>query len=109
MQVKKTSKIKKLEKKQQQIFMKISKIGISCRGSVVTLKQSCTRKNCKKCISGEKHPQLYLSLSKNSKTKLTFLGKKKVELAKEWTQNYILLKECMEELTDINIQLLRLY
>jgi len=34
-------------------------------------------------LSGEKHPQFYHSISKNSKIKLTFLEKKKLDLAKD--------------------------
>jgi len=103
------NEIKKLEKRQKLLLKKIHSIDVFCRGSVVKLKQSCSRKNCKKCLSGEKHPQFYHSISKNSKTKLTFLGKKKLDLAKDWTENYKKLKEYIEELSDINIQLLRLY
>lgn len=100
--------VKKLKKQREIILTKIRNMDNFCRGTVVLLKQKCTNKTCSKCISGEKHPQYYLTRSKNSKSSLTFVGNKNEETVRTWTNNYKQLKEYIEELTDINIQLLKL-
>ena len=109
MQEKNEKKIIQLEQKQKALLTRIKRIGTICRGSVVTLRQSCNNMNCKKCASGEKHPQVYLSLSRHSKTKLIYLGKRKEKLAQKWTNNHKKLKQLIEDITDINFELLRLY
>ncbi|HPG30424.1 MAG TPA: hypothetical protein PKY81_11560 [bacterium] len=108
MQAKKTKKIEKLLKKQEDLLKKIRNTGNLCRGTVVLLKQSCTNKNCSKCKSGEKHPQFYLTQSRNSKSKLTFVGNKNEKLVREWTENHKILKNLIDDLSDLNMHLLKL-
>lgn len=107
MQVKKKQNVKKLLKKQQEFLDEMRNIGNLCRGTVVLLKQSCTNKNCSKCKSGEKHPQYYLTQSKNSKSKLTFVGNKNEKLVREWTENHKKIKQLIEDLSDLNLILLK--
>ncbi|HPN29680.1 MAG TPA: hypothetical protein PKY81_01860 [bacterium] len=74
---------------------------------MVLLKQSCSNKNCSKCKSGVKHPQFYLTQSKNSKSKLTFVGNKNEKLVREWTENHKKLKQLIDDLSDVNLVLLK--
>lgn len=107
MQAKKTKKIEKLLEMQQDLLQKLQNTGNLCRGTVVLLKQSCTNKNCSKCKSGEKHPQYYLTQSRNSKSKLTFVGNKNEKLVRQWTENYKKIKQLIDDLSDINLILLK--
>jgi hypothetical protein len=107
MQIKNPKKTENLLKKQQDLLRQIQNIGNLCRGTVVLLKQSCINKNCSKCKSGEKHPQFYLTQSRNSKSKLTFVGNKNEKLVREWTENHKTLKILIDELSDVNMILLK--
>ena len=105
--MKNKKKSEKLLKKQQDLLEQIKNIGNICRGTVVLLKQTCTNKNCSKCKSGEKHPQFYLTQSRNSKSKLTFVGNKNEKLVREWTENHKKIKQLIDNLSDINMFLLK--
>jgi len=107
MRAKTNKKIEKLFKKQQDLLRQIQNIGNLCRGTVVLLKQSCSNKNCSKCKSGVKHPQFYLTQSKNSKSKLTFVGNKNEKLVREWAENHKKLKQLIDDLSDVNLILLK--
>ncbi len=105
--MKNKKKSEKLLKKQQDLLEQIKNIGNICRGTVVLLKQTCTNKNCSKCKSGEKHPQFYLTQSRNSKSKLTFVGNKNEKLVRELTENHKKIKQLIDNLSDINMFLLK--
>ncbi|MBP7652498.1 hypothetical protein KA977_03685, partial [Candidatus Dependentiae bacterium] len=107
-QIKKLKNVSKLQKKQQDLLEEIRNIGNLCRRTVVLLKQTCTNKNCSKCKSGEKHPQFYLTQSKNSKSKLTFLGNKNEKSFREWTENHKKIKQLIDDISDVNLILLKL-
>ena len=105
--MKNKKKSEKLLKKQQDLLEQIKNIGNICRGTVVLLKQTCANKNCSKCKSGEKHPQFYLTQSRNSKSKLTFVGNKNEKLVRELTENHKKIKQLIDNLSDINMFLLK--
>lgn len=71
----------------------LSKLGPVMRGSVVVI--------------GTKYKQPYFSLSKNKKTRLIYLGKKRQDRAREYSENYKKLLEIVEEMTIINMELLK--
>jgi len=56
---------------------------------------------------GTCYKQYYFSLNKNKKTKIIFLGKKRVEKAREYSDNYKKLLDIIEEMTIINMELLK--
>jgi len=58
-------------------------------------------------IIGTRNKQPYFSLNKNKKTCLIYLGKSKEEKAREYSQNYKKLLEIVEEMTIINMTLLK--
>ena len=71
----------------------LGKLGPVMRGSVV--------------IIGTHNKQPYFSLNKNKKTRLIYLGKKREDKAREYSQNYKKLLEIIEEMTIINMTLLK--
>ena len=68
-------------------------IGPIMRGSVTVL--------------GTKNKQAYFSLNKDKKTKLIYLGKKKEEIGREYSQNHKKLLEIVESMTEVNMLLLK--
>lgn len=70
-----------------------TKVGPMMRGTIVT--------------NGKKHRQAYLSLNKNKRTYLIYLGEKRVDVAREMLDNYKTMLEIMEEMTVLNMELLK--
>jgi len=68
---------------------KLSAIGPMMRGSVVLLKVNCGNKKCQ-CYKNNrlKHPAYYFSMNVNNKTKLIYLGKRKLDIARAFNDNY---------------------
>ena len=71
----------------------LGQLGPLMRGSVVVI--------------GTRSKQSCFSLNKNKKTHLIYLGKKREGKAKEYSQNYKILLEIVEEMTMINMTLLK--
>ncbi len=83
----------KMKRRVKTLQTQLGKIGPVMRGSVV--------------IIGTRNKQSYFSLNKNKKTRLIYLGKKREEKAREYSQNYKKLLEIAEEMTIINMTLLK--
>lgn len=90
----------KLKGKLNSLRKQISNIGIVARGSIVELQMSKGSKY--------KYTASYFSTSINKKTKLYYLGKRKIDKAKEYLHNYLKLKMLIEEMTEVSMQLLKL-
>jgi len=58
-------------------------------------------------IIGTGNKQPCFSLNKNKKTRLIYLGKEREDKAREYSQNYKKLLEIVEEMTIINMTLLK--
>lgn len=71
----------------------LGNLGPVMRGSVVVI--------------GTRNKQTYFSLNKDKKTKLIYLGKKRQGRAKEYSANYKKLLEIAEEMTILNMELLK--
>ncbi len=71
----------------------LGSLGPVMRGSVVVI--------------GTRNKQPYFSLNKDKKTKLIYLGKKREARAKEYSANYKKLLEIVEEMTILNMELLK--
>jgi len=83
----------KLNRRVKTLQNQLGKLGPLMRGSVV--------------IIGTRNKQPYFSLNKNKKTRLIYLGKKREDKAREYSQNYKKLLEIVEEMTIINMTLLK--
>lgn len=97
---------KELKRRLHSLKTHMDNIGPVMRGSVVKLGTKCGNPKGK-CAQGEKHVQYYFSLSKDRKTKLIFLGNDRVAKANQYAANYRKLLELIEEMTSINIELVK--
>ena len=68
-------------------------LGPVMRGSVVVI--------------GTRNKQPYFSLNKDGKTKLIYLGKKREARAKEYSANYKKMLHIVEEMTVLNMELIK--
>jgi len=68
-------------------------LGPVMRGSVVVI--------------GTRNKQPYFSLNKDKRTRLIYLGQKRVARAKEYSQNYKRLLAIVEQMTILNMELLK--
>ena len=91
--------IKKLKRKLNYLEKQLKTIGPVMRGSIVKLNMQ---------TGDKKYPANYFSAKINKKTKLIYLGEKKLKKAKEYNDNYIKLKYIIEEMTKTTMELIRL-
>jgi len=83
----------KMKRRIKTLQSQLGKLGPVMRGSVVVI--------------GTRNKQPYFSLNKNKKTQLIYLGKMREDKAREYSQNYKNLLEIIEEMTLINMELLK--
>ena len=89
------TEILKLRRSLKSLQKKLGDLGPVMRGSVVMLGPK------------NKPKRICFSLNKNGKTKMMYLGKKREDKAKEYSQNYKELLGIVEEMTAINMTLLK--
>ena len=58
-------------------------------------------------VIGTRNKQPYFSLNKDKRTRLIYLGQKRVARAKKYSQNYKRLLAIVEEMTILNMELLK--
>jgi len=87
--------ILKLRRSLKSLQKKLGDLGPVMRGSVVMLGPK------------NKPKRICFSLNKDGKTKMMYLGKKREDKAKEYSQNYKELLGIVEEMTAINMTLLK--
>lgn len=85
--------LKKIKKRLQELHRQLSEIGPVMRGSVVFI--------------GNKKKYCHFSLNKDKKTHLIYLGKKREAKAREYSENYKKLLDIVEEMTMLNMTLLK--
>ncbi len=88
-----TKELTKMKRRVKTLQNQLGKLGPVMRGSVVVI--------------GIRSKQPYFSLNKNKKTRLIYLGKKREDKAREYSQNHKKLLEIVEEMTIINMTLLK--
>ena len=89
----KKSELVKMNRRVKTLQKQLGTLGPVMRGSVV--------------IIGTRNKQLYFSLNKDKKTHLIYLGKKREDKARQYSQNYKKLLEIVEEMTTLNMMLLK--
>ena len=87
--------IVKMKKRVKTLQKMLANLGPVMRGSVVLI--------------GIRNKQYYFSLNKDKKTHIIYLGKKRVGRAKEYSDNYKKLLEIVEEMTILNMKLIKEY
>lgn len=71
----------------------LGRLGPVMRGSVVVI--------------GTRNKQPYFSLNKDKRTRLIYLGQKRIAIAREYSQNYKRLLAIVEEMTLLNMELIK--
>jgi len=87
--------IAKMKRRVKELQKMLAELGPVMRGSVVLI--------------GTRNKQFYFSLNKDKKTHIIYLGKKRVDRAKEYSDNYKKILEIVEEMTILNMKLLKGY
>jgi hypothetical protein len=85
--------IAKMKRRVKTLQKQLGRLGPVMRGSVVVI--------------GTRNKQSYFSLNKAGKTHLIYLGKKREARAKEYSANYKQLIDIVEEMTILNMKLLK--
>ncbi len=98
--------IEKLKRRKRALEQRMVLLTPLMRGTVVELLTTCGSPRCR-CARGEKHKKLYFSVSVNRKTRLIYLGEERAELARAYADNYKIMTELIDEMTLINMDLLR--
>ena len=83
----------RMKRRVRTLQRQLGNLGPVMRGSVVVI--------------GTRNKQPYFSLNKDKKTKLIYLGKKREARAMEYSANYKKLLEIVEEMTILNMELLK--
>lgn len=82
-----------LKKELDLLLKEVNVIGPMMRGSIT--------------IMGKKNKQPYFSVGIKGKTKTIYLGDKRAEMAKKYTENYKRMLEIVEQMTLINMEWLK--
>ena len=85
--------IAKMKRKLRRLHNKLAEIGPVMRGSIVLI--------------GTKKKQYHFSLNKDKKTHLVYLGDSREPIAREYSDNYKKMMEIIDEITLINMALLK--
>lgn len=83
----------KMRRRVKALQKQLAGLGPVMRGSVVVI--------------GTRNKQPYFSLNKNNKTRIIYLGRKRVAKAREYSDNYKRLHAIVEEMTQLNMILLQ--
>ena len=106
---KETDAIKEQFIRRLELWQKLIRMGHIARGSVVVLRRPCTRKSCRRCASGERHPATYLGYRKGGKLHWLYLPAKLIPRAREWVGNYRTLEALLGDVSQTNVEILRLW
>ena len=81
-------------------------LGDFVRGTPMLRQMTCGKPTCR-CATGQGHPTLCLSYKEQGKTKTVYFPRTREAKLRRWAKNYTRLKALLEELSQINIELLR--
>jgi len=84
---------RKAKRRLQQLHKRLSQLGPIMRGTVVRI--------------GMRNKQFYFSVNKDKKTRLIYLGNEREPLARRMSKNYQELLAVVEEMTSLNMDLLK--
>jgi hypothetical protein len=90
------------------LIKRLGKVRPFVGGSVVVVERACGNPNCK-CRKGEKHPGYYLTWKEKKKTKGIYIPVDLVEQVQGWSEEYKLVKDIIQEVSDIQKILIRVY
>ena len=82
-----------IQRKVRKLQEELGQLGPMMRGSVVVI--------------GTRNKQPYFSLNKDKRTRLIYLGQKRVSIARQYSENYKRLLAIVEEMTILNMELIK--
>lgn len=85
--------VEAMQREVRKLQEELGRLGPMMRGSVVVI--------------GTRNKQPYFSLNKDKRTRLIYLGKKRVTLARQYSKNYKRLLDIVEEMTILNMELIK--
>jgi hypothetical protein len=103
------AKARRLAGRRQKLVEELRGLGPVLRASLIERFTQCGRAGCK-CMRGEKHgPSYYLAVSyAKGKTRQVYVPKDLQPLAERWVRNYHQAVKVLEEISSINLELIRL-
>lgn len=102
-----TESVDELFVRRLELWQRLIRRGDIVRGTVTVLRRPCTRKNCRRCASGERHPATYLGCRAGGKLHWVYLPAKLIDRAREWVRNYRFLEKTLAEISATNVKILR--
>ena len=102
-------KAQQLALRRQKLLAQLSGLGPVLRASLIERFIQCGKAGCK-CMRGEKHgPAYYLAVSyAKGRTRQVYVPKDLRPLAEAWVHNYHQAMNVLEEISSINLELIRL-
>jgi len=99
----------RLLQRRRKAVARLGEVGKVLRASLLERLTQCGKDGCK-CMAGQKHgPSYYLTVSyPKGKTRQIYVSKDLKETAESWIENYHRIWEALEEISQINLELLRL-
>lgn len=105
-----SSQVKKLNKMKQKVAENLPALTEVLRGTFIKWRQVCARRSCK-CHKSKKYqhgPFYRVSFSKKGRSHHIYVPLKDKKKIKIWVDNYNKLWQGIEEISQINIKLIRL-
>jgi len=99
----------RLAVRRRKLVEQLSALGPVLRASLIERFTQCGKAGCK-CMQGDKHgPAYYLTVSyAKGKTRQVYVPKDLQPLAEAWVRNYHQALTVLEEISSINLELIRL-
>ena len=102
-----STNISKLIEERTELLKELATLTQMLHGSFLERYSVCSRKNCK-CHSGERHgPRYYVVVNINGKQNQKYIPITQVSAAMKGIDQYKRLGEIVEEITQINLKLIR--
>jgi hypothetical protein len=98
----------RLATRRRQLLDRLAALGPVLRASLLERYTQCGKPGCK-CMRGEKHgPAYYLTVSyAKGKTRQVYVPKDLLPVVERWIRNYHQAMTVLEELSEINLELIR--
>jgi len=104
-----TKQMQKLNQQKQKIIKQLPSLGEILRGTFIKCYLKCIRPNCK-CHKGKKYehgPYYRVSYGKGKRVHHIYVPLKDKKKVKTWVNNYNKIWQGIENISDINIRLIR--
>lgn len=101
--------LQRLLEERKKAIERLGKVSEVLRGTLLERMTQCSKPGCK-CMRGEKHgPAYYLTVSySKGRTRQAYVPKERKQLVQVWIENYHRAWEALEDISRINLELLRL-